>query len=58
MSLSSLEQIVINLHFAAKTVESELGQCKLSIDIRQCANMLSNHLNPSIPNNTNTEGTQ
>ena len=38
---TDLEQIVMDLHYAARKIELELGHGALSDDIRKCANRLS-----------------
>jgi hypothetical protein len=56
MSLDTLEQIVMDLHYAARKIELELGHCALSDDIRKCANRLSIIVNPPIPQKHTEKG--
>lgn len=53
-----LNQSVIQLHNVARIVEQTLGQGKLSIDIRKCADRLNEALKMGPPKPNTAKGDQ
>ena len=44
--MTNLDQAVVDLHNIARTIEQELGTCKLSVECRRLADRLSDSIKP------------
>ena len=46
IKMTNLDQVVIDLHNIASTIEKEFGICKLSVECRRLGDRLSDNINP------------